>query len=143
MSHSGFTESIVEEAALEWLEGIGYAVLNGPAIAAGEPAAERSDPSYRDVILKGRLVQALLRLNPGLPREALEEAYNKLTRIDAASLIERNHVSHRLMIDGVTVEYPRPDGSIAGAQARVIDFDSTEQNDWVAVNPVARMWCCL
>ena len=36
-----FTESIVEEAALAWLEALGYAVLHGPAIAAGEPAAER------------------------------------------------------------------------------------------------------
>ncbi len=40
-----FTESVVEEAALEWLEGLGYAVLGGPEIAAGEPGAERSDPN--------------------------------------------------------------------------------------------------
>jgi len=39
-----FTESIVEEAALAWLESLGYAVLHGPDIAAGEPNAERSDP---------------------------------------------------------------------------------------------------
>ena len=33
-----FSESVVEEAALAWLENLGYAVLFGPAIAAGEPA---------------------------------------------------------------------------------------------------------
>ena len=49
---SGFTESVVEEAALAWLEALGYAVLHGPEIAAGEPGAERSDPNYRDVVLE-------------------------------------------------------------------------------------------
>ena len=39
-----------------------------------------------------------------------------------------------MLVDGVTVEYRRQDGSIAGAQARVIDFDAPENNDWLAVN---------
>lgn len=131
---SGFTESVVEEAALAWLEDLGYAVLHGPDIAAGEPRAERSDPNYRDVVLEGRLRQALKRLNPDLPPEALEDAYRKLTRMDAPSLVERNRAVHRMLVDGITVEYRRNDGSIAGAQARVIDFDVPANNDWLAVN---------
>ena len=63
---SCITESIVEDAALAWLEALGYAVLHGPDIAAGEPGAERSDPNYRDVLLERRLRQALARLNPDL-----------------------------------------------------------------------------
>ena len=66
-----FTESVVEDAALAWLEDLGYAVLRGPDIAAGEPSAERSDPNYRDVVLERRLRQALVRLNPDLPPESL------------------------------------------------------------------------
>jgi len=69
--NSRFTESIVEEASIEWLKALGYAVLHGPAIAVGELAAERSDPNYRDVILERRLREALFRLNPELPAEAL------------------------------------------------------------------------
>jgi len=38
---TNFTESVVEEAALAWRESLGYAVLHGPAIAAGEPDAKR------------------------------------------------------------------------------------------------------
>jgi type I restriction enzyme, R subunit len=49
MSQS-FTESVVEEAALAWLEALGYVVLHGPDIAAGMLGAERSEPNYRDVI---------------------------------------------------------------------------------------------
>ncbi len=52
---ANFTESIVEEATLAWLEALGYSVLNGTDIAAGEPGAESSDPSYRDVELDRRL----------------------------------------------------------------------------------------
>jgi type I restriction enzyme R subunit len=130
----GISESVVEEAALHWLEGLGFAVLHGPDIAAGQSAAERNDPGYHDVILERRLRDALARLNPDLPAEALEDAYRKLMRADAPTLIERNRAVHRLLVDGVTVEYRRKDGSIAGAQARVLDFDDPDNNDWLAVN---------
>lgn len=103
------TESVVEDATLAWLEGLGYTVLHGPEIAAGEPGAERSDPNYRDVILENRLRQALTRLNADLPHEALEDAFRKLTRVDAPSLIARNRAVHRMLADGVTVEYARAD----------------------------------
>jgi type I restriction enzyme R subunit len=131
---SGFTESIVEDAALAWLKALGYAVLHGPELATGELGAERSDPNYRDVFLDGRLRQALIRLNQELPSEALDDAYRKFTKADAPSLIECNRAGHRMLVDGVTVEYRRKDGSIAGAQARVIDFDDAGKNDWLAVN---------
>jgi len=72
---SGFTESIVEEAALTVLGRLGWMVLHGPEIAVGTPAAaERSDPGYRDVILERRLRAALARLNPGLPAAAVDDA---------------------------------------------------------------------
>jgi type I restriction enzyme R subunit len=134
MTAQRFAESVVEDAALAWLESLGYAVLHGPDIAVGMLGAERSDPSYRDVVLEDRLRQALARLNPDLPAEALEDAYRKLTRTDALSLLERNRAVHRMLVDGVTVEYRRPDGSIAGAQARVLDFAAPDNNDWLAVN---------
>jgi type I restriction enzyme R subunit len=132
MTH--FTESVVEDAALAWLAALGYAVKHGPEIAAGEPAAERSDPGYRDVVLEGRLRDALARLNPTLPPAALEDALRKLTRLSAPSLIERNRAAHRMLVDGVTVEYRRKDGPIAGDQARLVDFDDPDNNDWLAVN---------
>jgi hypothetical protein len=95
---AAFTESIVEDAALAWLEGLGYAVLHGPDIAAGEPKAERTDPGGRDVVLERRLRQALARLNPGLPPEALDDAYRRLTRVDAPSLLERNRAVQRMLV---------------------------------------------
>jgi type I restriction enzyme, R subunit len=134
MSPGSFAESVVEDAALAWLEALGYAVVYGPDIAAGEPGAERSDPNYRDVVLDARFRQALVGLNPDLPHEALDDAYRKLVRSDTPLLMECNRAVHRMLVHGVTVEYRRADGSIAGAQARVIDFEVPENNDWLATN---------
>ncbi len=129
-----FTESVVEEAALAWLTGLGYAVLNGPNIAAGMAEAERSDPNYHDVVLEGRFRRSLARLNPDLSPDALEDACRRIMHSDAPSLAERNRAVYRMIVDGVTVEYRRRDGSIAGMQARMIDFENVENNDWVAIN---------
>ena len=100
-----FTESVVEQAALAWLEGLGYRVLHGPDIAPGEPAAERED--YGQVVLDDRLRQALQRLNPQVPPDALEEAFRRLTRPDSPSLVAHNHALHRYLVEGVPVEYQR------------------------------------
>jgi type I restriction enzyme R subunit len=129
---TAFTESDVEQAALAWFKALGWSVAHGPAIAPDEPGAERAD--YREAILAGRLREALARLNPKLPPDALDEAFRKLTRLDAPTLIERNHALHRMLVDGVTVEYRREDGSIGGTPVRVIDFDDPDGNDWLAVN---------
>ena len=118
-----FTESVVEEAALEWLAELKWTVLHGPEIAYGEAGAMRADPGFRDVVLDGELRHALARLNADLPEEALADAQRQLLHPAAVSLVERNRAVHRMLVDGVTVEHRRADGSIAGAQARVIDFD--------------------
>jgi type I restriction enzyme R subunit len=131
---SNFSESVVEDAALEWLKELGYSVLHGPEIAANEPAAERDDSGYQDVILGRRLRQELQRLNPALPVEAINDAYKRLTRLDEPSLVTRNHAFHKMLVDGVNVEYTRWDGSIGGALVRSIDFDNPANNDWAAVN---------
>ena len=99
------------------------------------PASLRPSASdYGQVVLAQRLRDALARLNPALPAEALEDAFRKLTRPEGPTLEARNRAVHRLLVDGVTVEYRPQDGSIRGAQARVIDFDDADNNDWLAVN---------
>src|SRR5713226_6934959 len=134
MSDRTFSESLIEQASLAWLEFERYAVLHGPVTSPGEVTAERSDPEYREVILERRLRQALSDLNPKLPPEALEDAFRKLTGVQASSLIERNRAVHEMLVNGVTVEYRRDDGSIAGAQAQVIDFADPDANDWLVIN---------
>lgn len=101
---TGINESLVEDAALAWLETLGYTVVHGPDIAIGMPNAERRDPNHADVALERRLRDALLQLNPDLPSDAIEDVFRKLTRSDAPSLIERNRAIHKMLVDGVCGE---------------------------------------
>ena len=127
-----FSESVIEQAALAWLESLGYLILSGPEIAPEEPAAERDN--YGQVVLEYRLRQALARLNPQVPTDALEEAFRKLTRPDSPSLVANNHVIHKYLVEGVPVEYQRADGSIGGDLVRVFNYDDPENNEFLAVN---------
>ena len=132
MARKYFTEHVVEQAALAWLEALGYDVLSGPEIAPGELAAEREE--YGQVILERRLRQALELLNAHVPADAIEEAFRKLTRPDSPSLVGNNHVVHTYLVEGVPVEYQRPDSSIGGDLVRVLDYDNPENNECLAVN---------
>ena len=129
---SHFSESTVESAALSWLESLGYAVHYGPSMAPGEAASERE--RYDQVVLSDRLTQALYRLNPNVPPDALEEAFRKLTRPDLPSLVANNHALHKYLVEGVPVEYPRPDGSLGGDLVRVLNFEDPDENEFLAVN---------
>ena len=132
VSEGGVTESTVEAAALAWLESSGWRIRNGAEIAPGESAAERDD--YRQVVLAQRLREALARLNPALSPDALEDAFRKLSRPEGSDLIAQNRVTHRLIVDGVPLEYRDVSGDIRGTQVQVIDFDHAAENDWLAVN---------
>ena len=126
------TESDVEQAALSWLKGLGWQAAHGLDIAPDMPGAERTD--YGEVVLERRLRDALARLNPDLPSAARDDAFRKLIRPEGPTLEARNRMFHRMLTDGVTVEYRTDSGAIRGTQVRVIDFDDPANNDWLAVN---------
>ncbi len=125
------TESIIEDAALDWFRGLGYDVIGGPDMPPGPHALRET---HEDVMLPSAVRGALARINPGLPREALDDAFRKLTRPEGASLEARNRAFHRMIVNGANVEYRAAQGEIRGAQVRVLDFEAPENNDWLAVN---------
>ena len=129
---SGIAESHVEEAALAWLGELGYTTANGLEIGPDGNKSERA--SYADVVLKKRLQTAIGRLNPNLSAETQAEVFSKIIQTETPSQIEENRRIHRYLVEGVPVEVRRPDGTISGDQARLIDLDDPEANDWLAVN---------
>ncbi len=126
------TEADVEEAALAWLEGLGWRVAHGPDIGPGAPNAERAD--FGQVVLGRRLRDTLALLNPGLPASALEDAFRRLIRPEGATLETRNRAFHRMLVNGVEVEYRAAEGRVRGDHVRAVDFDHPAANDWLAVN---------
>jgi len=129
---TGFMEQVVEDAAIEWLKEIGYAYSHGgflPRMADGA-----IDDHYGQVFLEPQLREALAAINPSIPSEALDDAFRKATRSAAPELIEDNRLFHRMLVDGVDVEYTRSDGSIAGDKVWLVDFENVSRNSFLAVN---------
>ena len=126
------TEDDVEHLAIGWLSGVGWEAIHGSDVGPDAAGAERVD--LDDVVLETRLRDSLERLNPNLGIEALEDAYRKLTNPNGTSIELKNESFHRMLVDGVNVEYRDSDGRIRGAQVRVIDFENVRTNDFLAVN---------
>ena len=124
-------ESEVEQAVLDILKELGYKTLWGPDIAPDGSKPERQ--SYADVILIDRLRKAIDRFNPEIPAEAKDEALKRILRTESPDLIINNHRFHKMLVDGVDVEY-RKDGRITGDKVWLFDFDKVNENEFLAVN---------
>ena len=121
--NEGFFEDVVVEHLVEEL---GYEHLYGPDV-------ERTDDRYRDVFLPRVLPDALRRINPALPRVAVEEAVRKLNDIDAGSLEQRNEIFNGYLQNGVEVHF------FDGKEDRddivyLIDYSNPDNNDFHVVN---------
>lgn len=127
-----FTESQLENAALEWFQELGYETAFGPEISPGGDYPERED--YGDVLLSERLQDALKRLNPALPPDALEEAYRKIAVPQSPGLLQNNRSFHAMLTNGVDVSYRQLDSTMRYTQARVFDLGKWDRNDFLAVN---------
>ena len=126
------SEADVEQAALGWLAEVGWGVSHGPEIGPDAAAAERAD--YGEVVLERRLRDALASLNPGAPGEAVDDAHRKLTRPEGPTLEARNRAFHRMLVNGVEVEYREGEGRVRGDVVKVLDFERPDRNDWLAIN---------
>ena len=125
------TEDQLEQETLTWLANTGYAVIHGYDIAPDGPHPERDN--YTQVILKERLRKAIARLNPLIPLVAREDALMLVLNLDTPVLLSANRSFHRLLVNGVPVEYQK-DGETRGDFVRLMDFSDVAVNEWLAVN---------
>ena len=126
------TEDIIELAAIETLQELGWSYIHGTVIAPDGVQPERR--SFGDVILIGRLEAAISRLNPDAPEAARGEALRRVLTGELPSLIEENRRIHKLLTDGVDVEFRGDNGKTAATKIWLIDFGHPDGNDWLAVN---------
>ncbi|CAM8643497.1 type I restriction endonuclease subunit R [Sphingobium cupriresistens] len=129
------TENIVELAALETLQELGWTYLHGSILAPDGVAPERRSNS--DVILVGRLEAAIARLNPDAPEPARNEALRRVLTGELPSLVEENRRIHKLLTEGADVEFRNDRGQTATTKIWLIDLDRPDANDWLAVNQFA------
>src|SRR5262245_55371849 len=124
------TEDDLEELALTWFQDSGWEYRHGPDIAPDGDSSERTD--YRQVVLIGRLREALQRLNPGLPDSVLDEVLHRVTAQHEPVLVQSNRRFHEALIDGLPVEVEQG-GAKRGDRVRLVDFEHPRANGWLVV----------
>ena len=126
------SEAAVELALLEQLRGLGYSIEQEEDIGPDGHRPERD--SHDVVVLKKRLEDAVALLNPGMPLDARQDAIRKVMQSELPSLLEENRRLHRLITEGVDVEYYADDGTLTAGKVSLINFERPEQNDWLVVS---------
>lgn len=129
MTH--IVEDMVEQEMLGWFEELDYEVVYGPDIACDGPTPERKD--YKQVVLVERLREALHRINPDLPPQAVADAIGVLTNPSVPGLITGNRTFHGWLVGGVPAVW-QEDGETRGGRVKLIDFSDPEKNDWLVAN---------
>ena len=132
------TEEQLEQLCLDWFREGGWDVLYGPDIAPDSATPLRSD--YAQVALDGHLRSAFERVNKHIPPQQVEHCFEQfrvaVLKPDSLDLITNNRAFHRLLLEGVSVEYKNDDGDSINERAFIIDFDNLPNNRFAAVNQV-------
>ena len=118
---------------LTWFEVIGYTVLLESDVALGKHHIKRS--SYKEVVLRDRLHRALQKINPTKPPEAIAKAIYQVTSTESSDLLENNRRFHKLLTDGVEVEYFFNE-EIVHDKVWLIDPFNLLNNDWLVIHPL-------
>lgn len=125
-------EQLIEKAALGWFEAQGYRIARGADVSPGADDPWRA--SYEDVVLLHRLKAALRRLNPDLPEDAIFQAATTVSRPPEPTLDQNNRWFHRLLTDGVPVEYRNAEGETRGDHAKLFDSQALSDNEFLLVH---------
>ena len=132
------TEDQLEQETLSWLAEVGYTRVFGPDISPDGRDQERDD--YRQVLLLGRLRNAIARLNPGIPLAAREDALQQVKDLGIPVQLSANRHFHKLLVGGVPVQYQK-DGETRGDFVRLIDWAESStlpaNNEWLAINQLS------
>ena len=127
-----FTESVVEVACLDYFGQLGYTYLPAPEIASDGLFAERDE--YGETILKQRLRTALTKINPKIPALAIDDAIKRIISADSPSLVVNNRTFHKMLTDGVDVQFRNASGRDVTDKVWLLDFNNPNANDWLVVN---------
>ncbi len=127
-----YNEDAYELQCLNWLQGIGWSFAKGPEIAHDGMMPERS--SHKDILLVGRVEDAISRINPGTPKDVIRKVRQMLESPGETDLLKANQQIHQWMTEGMSVKIREESGEETTKLLWLIDFENIENNDWLAVN---------
>jgi len=125
------TEDNIETFAIETLQDMGWSYTHGLSLAPGAEQPERE--SYEQIILIDRLRKAIAVLNPDIPKDAQQQALQKVLRIYSPELLHNNESFHQLLVEKVKVPYQH-DGFERSHEVALVDFENTLNNEFLVVN---------
>lgn len=125
------TENHIESLTIEKLDRLGYHYIYGPDILPEGITPERE--SFSDVILNGRLSNALRKINDGISEDLIKEVTKALSRNYSGELVSNNEEFHRLLTEGVPVTL-RLEGEERGDRVWLIDFENPYNNEFIVCN---------
>lgn len=123
--------NLTEQALIEWLQDQGYEYVYGPDIAPSQPRAERED--FCGVVLKGRLLGAVRRLNPQLPAEQAEQVVADVASYHNPDLMLGNKEMFSMITEGVKKTW-KEDGNEKTEAVKLVDFTNTDANEFLIAN---------
>lgn len=124
-------EALIEETCLQQLEAVGWRHEYGKNLPTADGDFARG--GMAGVVFTEQLRQAVAKLNPDLPPEAVDEVVRTVIKPDVGDLLERNQAFYKLLRHGVPVSF-RADGAVKTVQAMLLDFEQPQANGFVAVN---------
>lgn len=118
-----FTEDTYEQAIIELFQNMGYDHLYAPDM----------ERDYSSPLLDAVLRDSLVRINLGLPVEAINEAITKLKNFDTGSLLQKNIIFMDYLQNGITVKF-FVKGEERSSIVRLIDYTKVQNNAFYVVN---------
>lgn len=118
-----FTEDTYEQAIIELFENMGYDHIYAPDF----------DRDYTSPLMDSVLRDSLLRVNRGLPVDAIEEAINKLKTFDTGSLLQKNTIFMDYLQNGITVKF-FVNGEEQATIVKLVDYEKIDNNTFYVVN---------
>lgn len=119
-----FTEDTFEQAVIELLEGMGYTHIYAPDM-------NRTD--FSSSLLDSVLQDSLVRINKGLPLDAILEAVNKVKNFDTGSQLQKNIQFMDYLQNGIPVRYYIK-GEERNSIVYLLDYTTPNNNTFYAVN---------
>ncbi|MBO5050264.1 MAG: type I restriction endonuclease subunit R [Oscillospiraceae bacterium] len=118
-----FTEELYEQAIIELFERMGYTHIYAPDM----------ERDYSSPLLDAVLQDSLVKLNKGLPLDAIQEAIAKLRDFDTGSLLQKNMLFMDYLQNGVPVKY-YVSGEERNSLVYLVDYKNVENNSFYVVN---------
>ena len=118
-----FTEDMFEQAVIELFVNMGYTHLYAPDL----------ERDYSSPLLDSVLMDSLVKLNKGLPLDAINEAIAKLRNFDTGSQLQKNMQFMDYLQNGLPVKYFH-NGEEHNTLVYLVDYNNIKNNTFYVVN---------